>query len=191
MRAPALGAEPDAHLAPLPGPQRERRAGAPAHDAEGGRHGEADLELVDAVLGLDRDRDLDLVALDAALGRAADGDVDLGPRGGGRAGRERDEQRGGDGEELGPAEEEAEERGERGQGGEPREARGRRAGHASAAPAGAAPCSSSSAGGAGTDARTPRTTSSPRTRRTQSSGRSTIRCASAGTAIAFTSSGVT
>src|SRR5439155_3128649 len=49
----------------------------------------------------------------------------------------------------------------------------------------------SSAGGVGTESSASRTRSSPLTRCTQSSGRSVRRCASAGTATAFTSSGVT
>ena len=156
-------------------PQRERALSV------GDRHSPRELDgHLDEALSGDRDREGQLVSLDrpVALELERDGH-------GGIAGErepERDErgERRCERDELRAAEDEPGEQAERRErrvGAEPRRRR--------------AAQGSGSAGGVGTLSSASRTTSSPRTRCTQSSGRSVSRCASAGTATAFTSSGVT
>ncbi len=125
----------------------------------------------------------DLGALERAFGLQLEPDRDARLPRHARADREEQGERRGDDRELRPAERE---RGHQADGGErrvPDEARACGSRHARGAAV------TSSARGVGTVSSTSRTTSSDETRCTQSSGRRTRRCASAGTAIALTSSG--
>ena len=155
----------------------ERDSARAVDELDAARQQECQL---DEALARERDREADLVVLDRPV------PLELELDGHGRVAREREAERDEEAErraerdELRPAEHEPGEQAERRErrvGAEPRRRR-------------AAQCSGS-AGGVGTVSSASRTTSSPRIRCTHSSGRSVSRCASAGTATAFTSSGVT
>src|SRR5262249_48715923 len=126
----------------------------------------------------------DLVALDHAFPLDRDGrahvHVALEQQGKADNERKRESKR----DELRAAEDESPHKTETGEAGVGAELRGGRAYQPRAG-------TTSSAAGVGTVSSCSRTTSSARMRCTQSSGRSAIRWASAGTATAFTSSGVT
>ena len=149
------------------------------------REVEQQLQLRDRVLGPQLEQCLDRLALDLALGVQLEERAHLRRLGERQADdqqeRERRRQRG----RLGPAEDERRDQAEGGEPGVRAELRRRRAGH-SAAGSGAG-----SGAGVGTRSSSSSTMSSGRSRCTQSSGRSESRCARAGTATAFTSSGVT
>src|SRR5918996_4116583 len=144
---------------------------------------EPQLEAVDRRPRPRDDRRLDLLALQPAVPFERQVDLEPWVPRDHRAEREEERERGRDDRELRASQREGCDERHRSDDGVALETRAASPSHRAAA--------TSSADGVGTPASTSRTTSSTEIRCTQSSGRRTSRCASAGTPIAFTSSGST
>ena len=184
VHAPARAADRELELALLtPAKTKAVRATAVGKlDTSGELH--RDVGAVDRALGVKRHDQRHVGVLDRPFVVQRHGRFEAGIS---HPGAERQSEREGSCQdsELGAAKRERPDQPERGQRRVSEESRIARTGHVCAR------CRTSSARGVGTVSSTSRTRSSPVIRCTHSSGRSTSRCASAGTAIALTSSGRT
>ncbi len=181
---PPPAAQAELERATLARAQAQAARPRSAHDLDSGWELEQQVEPIDRSIGAHLDDRGHFRVLERALGEVErDGDQRLARR----AGPDREEkcERGGQHGELGPPERQCADEADRSERRVAEQARATGSGHAWCA------ATASSARGVGTVSSTSRTTSSAVMRCTQSSGRRTSRWASAGTAMALTSSGRT
>src|SRR5207244_7024349 len=184
VAAPAACVQPELEGAALAAREPDGRRVSFVRGVDPVREPDVQLEPVGGGLGVELEPDDDVLALERSLGVGLEAQVKPGPFGERETDAEREQERRRHRNELRTSRDERREQPERREADVGPELRPGPARHARRG-------SRSSAVGVGTVSRRSRTMSSGETRCTHSSGRSISRCASAGTATAFTSSGVT